>query len=62
LKQLLTRMHPDIEVSDQQLILNFDAIKLRPRVLSLLIQYGYDITNMEHHRVSLSEIYAETVR
>lgn len=62
LKQLLTRMHPDIEVNDRQLILNYDAIQLRPRVLGLLLHYGFDITNIEHHRVSLSEIYAEAVK
>lgn len=62
LKPLLRRLHDDIEIDENRLILNYGAILLRPKILSLLIQYGLDITHIEQKRVSLSEIYAEAVK
>jgi ABC-2 type transport system ATP-binding protein len=59
---LLETLHPDIEVSDRSVVLNYDAIALRPKVISMLIGVGYDITRVEQKRVTLAEIYAEAVQ
>lgn len=62
LRVLLQHLHPDIELFDQEIVLNFDAIALRPNVLRILLSYGYDIIHIEQSRVTLAEIYAEAVQ
>lgn len=62
LRTLLSRLHPDIEVNESSIILNYEAILLRPKVISLLINAGYDIIGVEQRRVTLNEIYAEAVK
>jgi ABC-2 type transport system ATP-binding protein len=62
LKTLLIHLSPDIEVYDQDIVLNFDAIALRPNVLRILLSNGYDIIHIEQSRVTLSEIYATTIQ
>lgn len=61
---LLQSLHSDIEVDtdNQRIILNYEAISLRPQVLSILLSAGYDITHIQQSRVTLAEIYAEVVR
>ena len=59
---LLTGLHPEIEVNDNEIILNKEAMKLRRQILSILISAGYDIIKVEQNRVTLAEIYAEATR
>ena len=60
---LLSSLHPQIEVVPEQykVILNHDAIDLRPQVLGILLDSGLDITQVEQSHVTLAEIYAEAV-
>lgn len=62
LRPMLMSIHADIEVDDRELVLNNEAILLRRQVLSMLLGAGYDISHVEHSRVTLAEIYAEAVR
>ncbi len=62
LRQLLLSLHPQIEISDREIILNLDAIKSRPNVLRILLSAGYDIVKIEQSRVTLDEIYAKAVQ
>ena len=59
---LLGRLHQDIQVEGDRVILNYEAIDLRPSVLGILLNYGYDVVNIKQSRVTLSEIYAEAVQ
>jgi ABC-2 type transport system ATP-binding protein len=59
---LLSRLHEDIQIEGDKVILNYGAIELRPRVLGLLLSYGYDVIHVKQGRVTLSEIYAEAVQ
>jgi ABC-2 type transport system ATP-binding protein len=59
---LLTRLHKDIQVIGDKVILNYEAIDLRQSVLGILLSYGYDVINIKQSRVTLSEIYAEAVQ
>lgn len=59
---LLENLHPDITVDGNTVVLNYDAIALRPKVMSMLIAVGYDIIRVEQKRVTLAEIYAEAVQ
>ncbi len=60
---LLSSLHPQIEVLPErfEIVLNHDAIDLRPQVLSILLDSGYDITHIGQSQVTLAEIYAEAV-
>jgi ABC-2 type transport system ATP-binding protein len=60
---LLTNLHPEIEIDTAkfEVILNHEAIKVRPQVLGILLESGYDITHIEQSHVTLAEIYAEAV-
>jgi ABC-2 type transport system ATP-binding protein len=60
---LLSSLHPQIEVVPEsyEIVLNHDAIDLRPQVLSILLDSGHDITQVEQSHVTLAEIYAEAV-
>lgn len=62
LHTLITHLHPDIELFDQEIVLNYDAIGLRPNVLRILLSNGYDIIRIEQSRVTLAEIYAAAVQ
>ena len=62
LEKLLIKLHPDIELFDKEIVLNFDAIALRPNVLRILLSNGYDIVRIEQSRVTLAEIYAAAVQ
>jgi ABC-2 type transport system ATP-binding protein len=62
LRQLLLSLHPQIEVSDREIVLNLDAINSRPNVLRILLSAGYDIVKIEQSRITLDEIYAEAVQ
>lgn len=59
---LLTSLHPEIEINDNEIILNKEAMRLRRQILSILISAGYDIIKVEQNRVTLAEIYAEATR
>jgi ABC-2 type transport system ATP-binding protein len=60
---LLSSLHPQIEVLPErfEIVLNHDAINLRPQVLSILLDSGYDITHIGQSQVTLAEIYAKAV-
>lgn len=62
LQLLLMHLHHDIELSDREIVLNYDAIALRPNVLRILLSNGYDIIRIEQSRVTLAEIYAAAVQ
>jgi ABC-2 type transport system ATP-binding protein len=62
LRLLLENLHPDIDVGETSVVLNYEAILLRPRVIGILLASGYDIVRVEQRRVSLAEIYAEAVQ
>ncbi|MFZ0548477.1 MAG: ABC transporter ATP-binding protein [Candidatus Promineifilaceae bacterium] len=59
---VLTSLHPEIGVDDNEIILNKEAMTLRRQILSILIGAGYDILKVEQNRVTLAEIYAEAIR
>lgn len=62
MKLLLENLHDDVLVHDQEIILNNQAISIRPHVIGLLINSGYDIVQVSQSRVTLAEIYAEAVK
>jgi hypothetical protein len=62
LKSLLENLHPQIEVGDQSVTLNYDAIALRPNVLSIILGAGFDVVHMDYRRLTLREIYSEAVQ
>ena len=62
LNLMLSAMHPDVEVLETEIILNYDAIALRPQVLSLVLTAGYDVIDIQQSRVTLAEIYSEAVQ
>lgn len=63
LAPLLQNLHPEIEINPgrREIVLNHEAIALRPHVLSILLSAGYDVTHIQQSRVTLAEIYAEAV-
>jgi ABC-2 type transport system ATP-binding protein len=62
LAELLTSFHPDIEIDGDIIILKNTAMRLRRQILTLLLNMGYDVVRVEQKRVTLAEIYAETVQ
>jgi ABC-type multidrug transport system ATPase subunit len=62
LQTVLQSLHPDIVVSDSQVVLNNEAVVLRRQVLSILLSGGYDIARIEQSRVTLAEIYAGAIQ
>ncbi len=60
--RLLQSLGPDVEVEEQLVVLNHDAMQLRPQVLSLLVGLGYDVMRVDQQRITLAEIYAEAVK
>lgn len=63
LTPLLENLHQDIEINPgrREIILNHEAIALRPHILGILLSAGYDVTHIQQSRVTLAEIYAEAV-
>ena len=62
IKKLLEGLHPGISANDSEIILVDDAIRIRKQVLRILLNSGYDISYVEHKRVTLSEIYSEAIQ
>jgi ABC-2 type transport system ATP-binding protein len=62
LAELLTSFHPDIEIDGDIIILKNTAMRLRRQILTLLLNMDYDVVRVEQKRVTLAEIYAETVQ
>jgi ABC-2 type transport system ATP-binding protein len=60
--KLLESLHPSIHVAGEQIILENGAITLRRQILSILLSAGYDVSHVEHSRVTLAEIYAEAIQ
>ena len=61
-KKLLESLHPSIQVEGVQIVLENGAIALRRQILSILLGAGYDVSHVEHSRVTLAEIYAEAIQ
>ncbi len=59
---LLTSLHPDIEVDGDTIVLKNTAMRLRRQILTLLLNMDFDVVRVEQKRVTLSEIYAESVQ
>lgn len=59
--ELLHSLHHDVEVEENRVILNNEAIRMRRHVLSLLVGTGFDIVGVAQKRATLEEIYAEAV-
>jgi ABC-type multidrug transport system ATPase subunit len=62
IQEIVKNLDHDIEVSEQEVILNNEAIYLRRQVLSILLSLGFDVVRVRQSRVTLAEIYAEAVR
>ncbi|HSM55893.1 MAG TPA: ABC transporter ATP-binding protein [Candidatus Sulfomarinibacteraceae bacterium] len=62
LAELLRSLHSDVEVEENRVILNNEAIRIRRHVLSLLVGTGFDIVGVTQKRTTLEEIYAEAVQ
>lgn len=60
--ELLHSLHSDLEVEENRVILNNEAIRIRRHVLSLLVGTGFDIIGVSQKRTTLEEIYAEAVQ
>ena len=58
----LKSLHPDISVDDDTITLKNNAMRLRRQILTLLLNMNYDVLRVEQKRVTLSELYAETVQ
>lgn len=59
---LLQSLHPDISVEGDTIFLRNNAMRLRRQILTLLLNMDFDVLRVEQKRVTLSEIYAETVQ
>ena len=59
---LLQSLHPDISVEGDTIFLKNNAMRMRRQILTLLLNMGFDVLRVEQKRVTLSEIYAETVQ
>lgn len=60
--RLLQRLHPEIEVEGDTVVLSNEAMALRRQVLSLLLHSNFDVLRVEQKRVTLAEIYTEAMR
>jgi ABC-type multidrug transport system ATPase subunit len=60
--RLLQRLHPEIEVEGDTVVLSNEAMALRRQVLSLLLHTNFDVLRVEQKRVTLAEIYTEAMR
>ena len=59
---LLLSLHPDLTVEGDTVILKNTAMRMRRQILTLLLNMDFDVLRVEQKRVTLSEIYAETVQ
>jgi ABC-2 type transport system ATP-binding protein len=59
---LLLSLHPDLAVEGDTIILKNTAMRMRRQILTLLLNMDFDVLRVEQKRVTLSEIYAETVK
>jgi len=59
---LLTSLNPDISIEGDTVTLKNNAMRLRRQILTLLLNMNYDVLRVEQKRITLSEIYAETVQ
>ncbi len=59
---LLRSLHPDIVVEGDTILLKNNAMRMRRQILTLLLNMDFDVHRVEQKRVTLSEIYAETVQ
>jgi ABC-2 type transport system ATP-binding protein len=62
ISDLLTSLHPDIEVDGDTILLKNKAMRLRRQILTLLLNTDYDILRVDQKRITLAEIYAEAVQ
>jgi ABC-2 type transport system ATP-binding protein len=60
--QLLRALHPDIEATENEVILKDDAVALRRQVMTMLLGAGYDIVGVERSQNTLADVYAEAVQ
>ncbi|MGH2538013.1 MAG: ABC transporter ATP-binding protein [Candidatus Promineifilaceae bacterium] len=58
---VLSSLHPDVSLQEREVVLNQDAVQVRPRVLSVLLGAGYDVLSVQHSHATLAEIYAHAV-
>jgi ABC-2 type transport system ATP-binding protein len=61
-RALLVRVHPDVSIEGNELILRNEAIQMRRQILAVLINLGFDIMRVDQRRMTLAEIYAEAVQ
>lgn len=59
---LLESLHPDINIDGDTILLKNNAMRMRRQILTLLLNMDYDVLRVEQKRITLSEIYAETVQ
>ena len=59
---LLYSLHPDIGVEGDTILLKNNAMRMRRQILTLLLNMDFDVLRVEQKRVTLAEIYAETVQ
>ncbi len=60
--ELLRSLHPDIKIEGDTVTLKNNAMRMRRQILTLLLNKDFDVLRVEQKRVTLSEIYAETVK
>jgi len=58
---LLRSLHPDISVEGDTIVLKNTAMRMRRQILTLLLNMNFDVLRVEQKRVTLAEIYAETI-
>ena len=58
----LQSLHPDISVEGDTIFLKNNAMRMRRQILTLLLNMDFDVLRVEQKRITLSEIYAETVQ
>lgn len=61
-RHLLVRVHPDVSIEGNEIILRNEAIQIRRQILAVVINLGYDIIRVDQRRMTLAEIYAEAVQ
>jgi ABC-2 type transport system ATP-binding protein len=59
---LLLSLHPDLAIAGDTIILKNTAMRMRRQILTLLLNMDFDVLRVEQKRITLSEIYAETVK
>jgi len=62
LTQHLSRIHPQLMISGNQVILPGDALEAKSAVLRLLLDAGLQIWRLEQQKATLEEIYLDAIR